>query len=324
MLRVVLIALLAGFVGAGLQMLVFANFGLSGLGKSGQDTSSHSDADGEPSSFVKDDSTLSEDSQSAADRAYQNQELTGQLRQQQIAQLELQRKMDEVADSITALQQKLEALEASTDTALSADLSGLEESAALPSDTDTLTQDDARATVAEAPARQRRLQQFEAAGVDAGSAEQLLTRLDQQQLAELELRDEAARGGWLGSQQYEERQQELEVSALDLQRELGDAGYDRYLFASGRANRVRVDSVINGSAAQQADVRQGDLIIGYAGEQIFRINDLQAATRDGVRGEFVGLVLQRGQETISQSVERGPLGVSLSRDRQDPEESPQP
>jgi len=304
MLRVVLIALFAGFVGAGLQMLVSGYFGVSGSsgssGSSGyagsvepvQDTNTHADADGGPPSTTSTEIALSQD---------QNEDLTGQLRQQQIAQLELQREMDEVATTVAVLQRKLEALEDSSDTAQSEDLSGLNDSAVL---SENLSQEVSSASAGDAPPRQRRLRQFEAAGVDAGTAEQLLTRLDQQQLAELELRDEAARGGWLESDEYEERQQELETSAPDLQRELGDDGYDRYLFATGRANRVRVDSVINGSAAQQADVRQGDLIINYAGEQIYRINDLQAATRDGVRGEFVGLILQRGQETITQSVER--------------------
>ena len=251
----------------------------------------------------------------------QAEDLAAQLRQQQMAQLELQRKMDEVSNSVAVLQRKLNAFDHPTETSLVADLSDLDES--LPP-ADGLSENLSPTAATEAPVRQRRLQQFEAAGVDPGTAEQLLTRLDQQQLAELDLRDEAARGGWLDSAEYDERLQELETSAPDLQSELGDEGYDRYLFASGRANRVRVDSVISGSAAQLANVLQGDLIIAYAGSQIFRINDLQAATRDGVRGEFVPLVLQRGQETVLQSVERGPLGITLSPDRVNPEESTRP
>ena len=322
MLRVVLIAMFAGFVGAGLQTLVFGYFGLATSDKEGSQATSHADVDAGsgPSSSSSDAPAFLSDNQTAPQQA---EELTAQLRQQQIAQLELQRNMDEVTDTVALLREKLDALDtpAEAEVAAASDFPDQDESAAV---TDVGSEDGTGALSSTAPTRQRRLQQFATAGIDTGTAEQLLTRLDQQQLAELELRDEAARGGWLDSPEFEERQQELETSAPDLQSELGDDGYDRYLFAAGRANRVRVGSVITGSAAQQADVRQGDLIIGYAGQQIFRIDALQAATRDGVRGEFVDLVLLRGQETVSQSVERGPLGVSLSPDRQDPDESPRP
>ena len=322
MLRVVLIAMFAGFVGAGLQTLVFGHFGFATSEKGQQEATTHSNADSSAGSLSSGSAAVALSSGNET-VPQQTEELTAQLRQQQIAQLELQRNMDEVTDTVAQLREKLDALDNSVATEVTdtSDLPNLDESAAVAG---VVSEDSAGALSSTAPTRQRRLQQFESAGIDSGTAEQLLTRLDQQQLAELELRDEAARGGWLDSAEFEERQQELETSAPDLQSELGDDGYDRYLFAAGRANRVRVGSVITGSAAQLADVRQGDLIIGYAGQQIFRIDDLQAATRDGVRGEFVDLVLLRGQETVSQSVERGPLGVSLSPDRQDPDESPRP
>lgn len=57
-----------------------------------------------------------------------------------------------------------------------------------------------------------------------------------------------------------------------------------------------------------------DVIITYAQNRIFTLDELQQATRDGNRGEPVTVVVQRDQELLELIVERGPLGVQLTRD----------
>lgn len=166
--------------------------------------------------------------------------------------------------------------------------------------------------------REERISSLQSAGVDEVRASELVQRLDQNQLAELELRDEAARGGWQDSDEFTQRLEQLEAEAPDLREELGDEAYDRYLFANGSTNRVVIGSVINGSAANVAGLQVGDTVLSYAGQRLFNIPELQSATRAGVRGESVQVTLQRDGETLNMSVTRGPLGVTLTRDQQDP------
>ena len=103
-----------------------------------------------------------------------------------------------------------------------------------------------------------------------------------------------------------------------MREEIGDAAYDQYLFAAGVNNRVSITNVINGSAAYNAGIESGDLILSYAGRRIFTTRELQESTREGVRGEGVSVTLQRGDQRLDISVSRGPLGVTLSREIQEP------
>ncbi len=151
-----------------------------------------------------------------------------------------------------------------------------------------------------------------AAGVGRGAAEDIQYRQDQLQLARLELYDQATREGWQDSEQFADRLNELDDQAVDLRTEIGETDYDRYLFEAGRNNRVVIESVINGSAAQNAGLLSGDLIISYANRRMFTLRELQSATREGSRGEAVQLNVQRGREFLALDIPRGPLGVTLS------------
>lgn len=98
-----------------------------------------------------------------------------------------------------------------------------------------------------------------------------------------------------------------------LRDELGDDSYDRYLFASGRSNRVRVRQVMQGSAAEQAGLSNGDIVISYANERIFTFDDLRRASYEGQLGESVLLEVRRADGNVSQMVmPRGPLGLTGS------------
>jgi hypothetical protein len=157
-----------------------------------------------------------------------------------------------------------------------------------------------------------------AAGLDAQTARDLQSRADRNQLARLDLIDQATREGWRDSEQFEERIEELDANRVDYRSELGDDGYDRYLYEAGRNNRVAVASVISGSAAEAAGLDVGDVVLSYANQRIFTTTDLQKATREGSRGESVQVAARRGGELLALDIPRGPLGVTLIGVRSSP------
>ena len=157
-----------------------------------------------------------------------------------------------------------------------------------------------------------------AAGLDPASAADLRRRQDEYQLARLELVDQAAREGWEDSDAFEQRLEELDGAAPDLRSELGDDGYDRYLFESGARNRVGIEAIIPGSAAASAGLQVGDVVLGYADGRVFAPGDLQDATRSGTRGEPVTVLAERDGRNVEVQVPRGPLGITLDRIRREP------
>ncbi len=168
------------------------------------------------------------------------------------------------------------------------------------------------------PGTSERVSNLVAAGVDYDSAQALQNRQDSYQLARLELFDLAEREGWIESDQFSTELEDLDDQRLDLREELGDEQYDRYLFEAGRNNRVVVQSIIPGSAAELAGLQQQDMVITYASGRVFSTNDLQQATRQGVRGELVPMQVERQGQSLFFDVSRGPLGVTLSSAKQSP------
>ena len=156
------------------------------------------------------------------------------------------------------------------------------------------------------------------AGVDSGTVEELVAYWNQYQLEQLELRDTAAREGWLGSEEFREQARALSENQKNLRDEIGDDKYDRYLYESGQNNRVAIDSVIRGSVAENAGLRSGDIILGYADNRTFTSRELQNATRDGARGETVNVEVYRNGDSFQISVPRGPLGIMLDAQRVEP------
>lgn len=159
---------------------------------------------------------------------------------------------------------------------------------------------------------------FVAAGLDPQTAADIRARRDAFSLARLELIDRAAREGWDESDRLDEALEALEARRPDLREELGDEAYDRYLFEEGRSNRVGIASVISGSAAADAGLAPGDVVLSYAGSRVFRLPELQAATREGTLGEYVQLSVLRGGDVVAIDVPRGPLGVTLDGVRRSP------
>jgi hypothetical protein len=89
-------------------------------------------------------------------------------------------------------------------------------------------------------------------------------------------------------------------------------------YGTGEDNRVQVDSVIPGSAAEIAGLQAGDLIESYADERLFAFSELRNKTTEGEYGEQVAVQVRRGPRVIETWVPRGPLGVTLSSARVEP------
>ena len=149
------------------------------------------------------------------------------------------------------------------------------------------------------------------AGVPPSVADELVWRRSQQEIDRLELRDQAIREGWFRTERYAEELRRLNSDATGLRTEIGDAAYDRYLYQTGEFNRVRVDSIIEGSVADQTGLLPGDVIESYDGELILNFSDLRNATTNGARDEEVPVVVRRGDSVIETWLARGPIGIRL-------------
>jgi membrane-associated protease RseP (regulator of RpoE activity) len=158
------------------------------------------------------------------------------------------------------------------------------------------------------------------AGVAEEVAAEIVWLQGQQELGRLELRDQALREGWFGTDRYRAELERLAEQEPDLRDELGDEAYDRYLYAAGENNRIRVEGVIAGSVAEEIGLQPGDLIETYDGARVFSFGELRRATTEGTRDELVDIRIRRADGSIVQSlVPRGPLGVRLDGDRARPE-----
>ena len=161
---------------------------------------------------------------------------------------------------------------------------------------------------------------MEAAGLSPSLAEDIVWRQDRYELDRLELRDQATREGWFGTDRYREELRSMRSDRPDVRGELGDVGYDRYLYLSGQDNRVRVDGVITGSAADEAGLRPGDMIEAYGEERIFTFSELRSATTEGDLDELVPVTVRRDDGSRVQAwVRRGPLGIRMDVTRVDPD-----
>ena len=155
---------------------------------------------------------------------------------------------------------------------------------------------------------------FVAAGFAPVTAAKLVKRLNQISLDEMYLRDQAVRESWMGTERYREAQADLQQQREDFRAELSDEEYGRFLYATGRPNRVTVESVMGESQAEWIGLQPGDRIVRYAGEPIHRFADLRQASTAGEAGALVPVQVERNGKILELSIERGPLGVRLGAD----------
>ncbi len=145
-----------------------------------------------------------------------------------------------------------------------------------------------------------------AAGVANFEIEDLRERWEQYELAKLEIDDRALRGGWSGRPRHRKQ-----LRALDfrLRSELGEDGYDAFLFATGRENRLVVGKLLPASSASAGGLQPGDVVWSYDGARIFHAHELAGIAAAGRPGEYVRMQVLRDGQRISLGMERGPVGA---------------
>lgn len=157
-----------------------------------------------------------------------------------------------------------------------------------------------------------------AAGIDAATAADMKRRQDELAMDEIYLRDQATREQWLDSPRFKEELAAIEAQRTSIRDEIGDDAYDRYLFAQGHTNRVRVDDVMLDSVAAQAGLQAGDIVLRYGDLRIFRPEDLVNETRAGRAGESIRLEIVRNGARLEVDVPRGPLGLRIAAAQAEP------
>jgi len=147
-----------------------------------------------------------------------------------------------------------------------------------------------------------------ALGAHPRDVERLHDRWVSHELDKESLANQALREGWF---QQPRHRGELIGLELTLRRELEDADYDQYLYASGKPNRLEAGEVLAGSAASDAGLRRGDIIVRYDDSRIFAPGELLVASSRGDSGGSVALEILRDGRRRTLYVSRGPLGALL-------------
>ncbi len=155
-------------------------------------------------------------------------------------------------------------------------------------------------------------EQLSAAGMPTETIQAMQQSIDQSRLQMLQLRDRASREGWDDSDEYRDQMRDLRNPYRGLRDEFGDEAFDQFLFASGIPNRVQVEEVYSGSAADDAGLVPGDIIVSYAETTIYSMTTLRDSTLEGFAGENILLEVNRDGQPITINVPRGPLGISMS------------
>ena len=150
------------------------------------------------------------------------------------------------------------------------------------------------------------------AGLDSFTAQEIARKQNDVELRRLELRDNAIREGYMGTDRFREEITQLREEEVRVRDEIDETSYDKYLYYTGQPNRVGVASVLLGSTAEESGIQQGDMILRYEDEPLYSGRDLRNATIKGERDEPVNLTVQRDNSQVTVSVPRGPLGVRLN------------
>jgi hypothetical protein len=151
-----------------------------------------------------------------------------------------------------------------------------------------------------------------AAGFSSSEAAYFRRLHDQAAMARLYLRDQAEREGWMGTPRYFESLQEIRTDLQSVRDSMDDETLSRYLYALGQPNQVTVQRVLTGSAAANAGLEPGDVLISYEGSRVFAVSDVRRATRSGQAGDTVTIEVLRDGQRIQAYLPRGPLGVTMN------------
>jgi membrane-associated protease RseP (regulator of RpoE activity) len=239
-------------------------------------------------------------------------ELRSQLQEERQAREALETKLARVESDLAALREERGAI----DEASAAASVGATPGAAAPdADEAARIAEDADPAPGHAWFDVRRLA---AAGLTERDVGELKRVFDEIELERLYLQNQASRERW------PEKRLNAEMAALgdrltELRTTYGDETYDWFLYASNRPNRVVVEGVLGGSAAEDAGIRAGDVIVSYDRERVFRPGPLVQGTLRGNLEDHVDVEIWRQGERIELTIPRGPLGVRLGRKTSPPD-----
>ncbi len=155
-------------------------------------------------------------------------------------------------------------------------------------------------------------------GVSSVVAEDIVRRKSAVEIKRLELSDRATRENYMNTQRYFDELASIDASDVNLREELGDSQYDEYLYQSKQSNRIKIISVMLGSAAEQAGLEKNDIILSYGDKRMFTWPELKQATTEGELGAYTSINISRNGEVFSYSVPRGTLGIQMGATRLSP------
>lgn len=138
------------------------------------------------------------------------------------------------------------------------------------------------------------------------------------QVSGLELNDLARREGWINTSRYDEEMDALSTFDSPIRDELGDYGYDRYLYAMGRSNRVVVGATMETSQARKAGLEHGDVIVRYGGEPVYSNWHMVRLRSSGKLGAPVIVEITRDGQPMQITMPRGPMGFGGYEESIDP------
>lgn len=160
-----------------------------------------------------------------------------------------------------------------------------------------------------------------AAGIEESEALEIKRRMDALDLEMMNLQYAAEQDGWTGTERFGDAFRENQAQRDALRETVGDDTYDRYLYAMGQPNRIAIQDVLDGSSAQRAGLQPGDLLLSYAGERLFTVDELIEQSRSGGPGETVTLEVVRDGRPMQVYMPRGPLGIRSGFYRVPPEDT---
>ena len=124
---------------------------------------------------------------------------------------------------------------------------------------------------------------------------------------------------WLRTERFRGELHAMNGGFEDLRELLGDEAYDTLLFGARRAtNRVRVRLFWHGSAAREAGLRVGDVILSIDDRRVFSSRDIENATGSGYAGEVIPIEIDRSGVRERFYVPRAPLGMAYDTFRGSP------
>ena len=149
---------------------------------------------------------------------------------------------------------------------------------------------------------------LEQAGLSSSEIREIEDRWEEYEMQKLYLTDRATREGTLNTREYM-----AEVAQLDraVREDLGNEGYDAYLYATTKFNRIMLNQVLENSPAGYSGLQANDIVIRYAGNRVFHPYELKIATNRGNPGLATSVEVLRDGQRLEFSIPRGPLGVQL-------------